>query len=118
MSATNGVVSQLLALQQAEFPTQEGQVDLDKMSRRIECCRAKLPAQVLSRFYRRTDRFGKSSIVQLDKGVCTGCSVMPGVAVIHQAKSGQVISCPHCGRLLWSKPGRRITRPAFTESLT
>ena len=102
MNAENEVAGNLLALQRAVFPSQEGQVDREKMQRRIDRCRSNLSAQDLRRFDLRKGHFGNSSVVKLEDGVCKGCQIVPGQIVIRKAKEGQTPSCPHCNRILYT----------------
>jgi predicted nucleic acid-binding Zn-ribbon protein len=71
-----------------------------RVDREMARCESEISPEIMKRYQIMEERYGKTALVPLKKGICTGC-------YLHQPKSGgielsnQLYQCHYCGRLLY-----------------
>lgn len=71
-----------------------------RIQREIERCRLALESAVLKHYDDRRKRFGKTAVVPIERGSCSGCNItLPAVGLKEIAEDVHV--CSSCDRLIY-----------------
>ena len=74
-------------------------------------CRDELSSALLKRYEVLKEHYGKTALVPLKNGVCTGCFITQPESGLIEVEDG-IYQCQHCGRLLY-KPEELYEESGF-----
>lgn len=59
-----------------------------------------LPSAVNLQYEQLKKQKGRA-VVRLEQGICRGCGIAVTTAWLHRARTGEVVGCPSCSRILY-----------------
>jgi predicted nucleic acid-binding Zn-ribbon protein len=75
-------------------------LSVDQATREVERCHQVLSEDVIKEYEMRRDRFGKTAVVPIERGSCSGCNIaIPAVGMEEIAED--ISKCPSCDRLVY-----------------
>jgi hypothetical protein len=71
----------------------------------ITAAEAKLPEDIRTSYGRLVQAYGAAALAHVDGNTCTSCYVSLPPQMVVQVRTGQIMFCKTCGRLLYMQPG-------------
>lgn len=70
----------------------------------ISAAESRLPEEIRTSYRRLVQAYGAAALAHVDGNTCTSCYVSLPPQMVVQVRTGQVMFCKTCGRLLYMKP--------------
>ncbi|MBI2852144.1 MAG: hypothetical protein HYX84_03450 [Chloroflexi bacterium] len=109
--ATGSVVTAESALKAVESEWQEQQQKLTADVERLRTVLAELTNNCqqlsagiepeVSAVYRELRKQKKTAVARVEQGICRGCRISQPASILRQARSGSLVRCGSCGRILY-----------------
>jgi predicted nucleic acid-binding Zn-ribbon protein len=97
--------------------TAEDVKELADWSAKREAARAAIDPDLL-RHYERVSKFRGSGLAEVREQKCTGCSVFLRPQTYNEVRSGKMIYCDSCQRILYYDPSKEVPAEAHVERTT